>query len=171
MPQRRRGTAPSLRKRRTSVQEPALVLVNLDQVAAGVVKHRRHGWPHGLRRRFEDDTQLLQALVFLLNIANRKGRQWNALVVNGLLKDPGGGVLVWLQQQLDVARAVGRDDGQPLELAYWNIFAQDEAEDFGVELAGFFLVVYKDGVEFDFHEGNDSQRGRNWQDGAGEAGS
>lgn len=128
-----------------------LPLMDRDEVAAGVVEYGedaplRFGWQGG-----EHHAQFGHAVVLGLDVVDEEGGRRDALGVERLLVRHGSRVDVWLKEQFQIVRSFRRDDGQPLVVASRHVLLDYESQDFGVERAGFFLIVDEDAGEFDLH--------------------
>lgn len=128
-----------------------LPLMDRDQVAAGVVEYGE-GAPFGFGRRGrEDDAQFGHAFVLLLDVLDEEGCGRDALGIDEFLVGQGCWVDVWFEEQFQVVGSFWRDDGEPPVVAGWHVLFDDEAQDLGVEGAGFGLVVDEYAGEFDLH--------------------
>ena len=93
-------------------------LEHLNEVTARVIEHgdglRSHSrWLHS-----ERDTQPVHPFELLLDVVDNKPCQRYPLLEESLLVCPGGGILVWLKEGLDVVWPFRRDDRYPSELAH-----------------------------------------------------
>ena len=102
-----RGPSPSDRRGQAAEASPGPLAHrgDLDQVAAGVVEHRRGHRAHRRRLLGEHDAERPSGGRTRLDVLDRERRVRHAVLDQRRLERPGGRVLVRLQQQLD---AVGR---------------------------------------------------------------
>lgn len=122
-----------------------------DQVAACVVEHGE-GAPFGFGGRGREyDAQFDHAIILFLDVLDEERRGRDALDVGGFLVGLGCRVDVWLEEQFQVVGSFRGDDGEPPVVAGWHVLFDDEAQDLGVEGAGFDLVVDEYAGEFDLH--------------------
>ena len=80
------------------------------------------------RRLGEADAEGDQALVLGRDVVNGEGGEGDAVLLQGGLEGPGGGVRVGFEEQLDAVGLLGRDDRQPAMLAQRDLGALLEAE-------------------------------------------
>src|SRR6185312_7138714 len=93
----------------------------LNQIPAGVRKNRERDGPGYRRLHREDDALVLEALHLTVNRgAFESGRGNTVLHERGLI-GACGGVSVRFEHQLEIARTLGGDDGDPTGAAGWKV--------------------------------------------------
>jgi hypothetical protein len=117
--------------------------MDLYEVPARVIKCGNGCVPDVCGLQTELNAQLIESCVFCVNIVNSKRGRGDPLLIHSPLEGHRGRVVAGLKEQLGTFRLFGLDHGQPFEFANWKILFLDKAQDLGVELQGFVLVVYK----------------------------
>src|SRR5262245_44221789 len=85
-------------------------LRNLDEIAAGVVKHSRDDWPHLHGRLREANTRRNEALIFRIHVLDVKRVERNPILHERLLEWLDRRVLVRFQHKFHAPRVFRRDD-------------------------------------------------------------
>lgn len=99
----------------------------------------------------EYDSQAFQAGEFVFYVGHFKGGHGNSLRKHGFLKRFARGIGIGFERELDVVRSFGRSDGEPAKFAHGNLVLLFEAENFGIKLQRFGLIVHHDAGQLDSH--------------------
>ena len=147
---RRRWTRASRRRR---AAEPRVShRGDLDQVAAGVVEHRRRHRAHVGGLLGEDGRRAPVSRSYsVLHVGDGEGGERDAVGDQGVLERLRRRVVVGFEKELDAVRVLGGDDGEPPVLAQRHVVLLLEAEDVGVEAQRLLLVVDEDAGQVDPH--------------------